>query len=64
MTMTMFCLCVKEVSISQPSSCIAFSDRGVVFASDKFYTISFTGLTVTGLTAFYFTVFMLSTATF
>jgi len=42
------CCVVKEVSVGRPSSCIAFMDHGVVYATNKFYVLSFNGFTVTG----------------
>jgi len=45
------CVWLKEVAVSQPSSCISFIDRGVVFATDKFYVIGFDGFALTGMYA-------------
>ena len=39
---------LQEVPVSRPASCIAITDHAVVFATDKFYSIGFTGFTVTG----------------
>ena len=43
-----YCYILKEVRVSQPSSCIAIMDRGVVYSTDKFHVISFDGFTVAG----------------
>ena len=39
----------KEVRVNQPVSCIAFTNHAVVFATDKFYTISCSRFTVSEL---------------
>jgi len=39
---------LQEIAVSRPASCIAFTDHVVIFATDKFYSISFSGFTVAG----------------
>jgi len=43
-----YCYVVKKVAVGQPSSCITLMDHGIIYATDRFYVISFNGFTVTG----------------